>query len=303
MKTLKMRRSTRQKLSGVMLVLPAMLLILGMMLYPTLWSVRISLSSNSSVLRGNYSFVGLENFSKMITDDKLWYAIQNTVMFVVVTVVLELMLGLLMSTQMNRNLPGTRVFRALTATPMMVASIASGLIWKLLFYDNNGVINWFLNGLGLESVGWFSNQGAARAAVLIASLWGSLPFAVLTLLAALQGIPEEYDEAAVIDGASGWQRFLYITLPLLRNTILMILIIRVSDAYKIYDVIVSLTNAGPANATNSISFFIYRRTYFDMKFGEGTAASFILLGVIALSCLLVLGLFKATGREKKHGLG
>ena len=257
MKTLKMRRSTRQKLSGVMLVLPAMLLILGMMLYPTLWSVRISLSSNSSVLRGNYSFVGLENFSKMITDDKLWYAIQNTVMFVVVTVVLELMLGLLMSTQMNRNLPGTRVFRALTATPMMVASIASGLIWKLLFYDNNGVINWFLNGLGLESVGWFSNQGAARAAVLIASLWGSLPFAVLTLLAALQGIPEEYDEAAVIDGASGWQRFLYITLPLLRNTILMILIIRVSDAYKIYDVIVSLTNAGPANATNSISFFIY----------------------------------------------
>ena len=89
MKTLKMRRSTRQKLSGVMLVLPAMLLILGMMLYPTLWSVRISLSSNSSVLRGNYSFVGLENFSKMITDDKLWYAIQNTVMFVVVTVVLE----------------------------------------------------------------------------------------------------------------------------------------------------------------------------------------------------------------------
>lgn len=117
----------------------------------------------------------------MITDDKLWYAIQNTVMFVVVTVVLELMLGLLMSTQMNRNLPGTRVFRALTATPMMVASIASGLIWKLLFYDNNGVINWFLNGLGLESVGWFSNQGAARAAVLIASLWGSLPFAVLTL--------------------------------------------------------------------------------------------------------------------------
>lgn len=303
MKTLKMRRSTRQKLSGVMLVLPAMLLILGMMLYPTLWSVRISLSSNSSVLRGNYSFVGLENFSKMITDDKLWYAIQNTVMFVVVTVVLELMLGLLMSTQMNRNLPGTRVFRALTATPMMVASIASGLIWKLLFYDNNGVINWFLNGLGLESVGWFSNQGAARAAVLIASLWGSLPFAVLTLLAALQGIPEEYDEAAVIDGASGWQRLLYITLPLLRNTILMILIIRVSDAYKIYDVIVSLTNAGPANATNSISFFIYRRTYFDMKFGEGTAASFILLGVIALSCLLVLGLFKATGREKKHGLG
>lgn len=239
----------------------------------------------------------------MITDDKLWYAIQNTVMFVVVTVVLELMLGLLMSTQMNRNLPGTRVFRALTATPMMVASIASGLIWKLLFYDNNGVINWFLNGLGLESVGWFSNQGAARAAVLIASLWGSLPFAVLTLLAALQGIPEEYDEAAVIDGASGWQRLLYITLPLLRNTILMILIIRVSDAYKIYDVIVSLTNAGPANATNSISFFIYRRTYFDMKFGEGTAASFILLGVIALSCLLVLGLFKATGREKKHGLG
>lgn len=186
---------------------------------------------------------------------------------------------------------------------MMVASIASDLIWKLMFYDNNGVINWFLNGLGLESVGWFSDRGAARAAVLIASLWGSLPFAVLTLLAALQGIPDEYVEAAVIDGASGWKRFWHIILPLLRDTVLMILIIRVSDAYKIYDVIVSLTNAGPANATNSISFFIYRRTYFDMKFGEDTAASFILLGVIALSCLLVLGLFKATGREKKHGLG
>lgn len=91
---------------------------------------------------------------------------------------------------------------------MMVASIASDLIWKLMFYDNNGVINWFLNGLGLESVGWFSDRGAARAAVLIASLWGSLPFAVLTLLAALQGIPDEYVEAAVIDGAKRLETFL-----------------------------------------------------------------------------------------------
>lgn len=303
MKTLRMRRSTRMKLSGVLLVLPAMLLIIGMMMYPTLWSVRISLSSNNSVMSGNYEFVGLENYHKMFTSSKLWYALQNTVLYVCVTVMLELTLGMLMATQMNRKLPGTKLFRTLTATPMMVASIASGLIWKLIFYDNNGVMNWFLNGLGIENVGWFSDQGAARLAVLISSLWGSLPFAVLTLLAGLQSIPEEYTEAAVIDGATGWQRFMHITLPLLRDTVLMILIIRVSDAYKIYDVIVSLTNAGPANATNSISFFIYRRTYFDMKFGEGTAASFILLGVIAVSCLLVLGLFQWTGREKKHGLG
>ena len=291
------------KLSGFVLVLPAMLLIIGMMLYPTLWSVRISLSSNNSVMSGAYDFVGLENYRKMFTSSKLWYALQNTVMYVCVTVILELVLGMLMATQMNRKLPETKIFRALTATPMMVASIASGLIWKLIFYDNNGVMNWFLNLLGLESVGWFSNQWAARAAILISSLWGSLPFVVLTLLAGLQAIPEDCTEAAVIDGANAWQLFWHITLPLLRDTILMILIIRVSDAYKIYDIIVSLTNAGPANATNSISFFIYRRTYFDMKFGEGTAASFILLGVIVISCLLVLGLFKWTGREKKHGLG
>lgn len=303
MRALKMQRSTRQNVSGFLLVLPALILIVGMMFYPMIWSVRISLSSNSSVLSGNYLFVGLDNYVKMFTNAKMWTALQNTVVYVCVTVVLELGLGMLMATQMNRKLPGVRVLRVLTATPMMVASIASGLIWKLIFYDNNGVMNWFLNQVGLESIGWFANQTAARVSVLIASLWGSLPFVVLTLLAAVQGIPEEYTEAAVIDGANSRQRFTHITLPLLRDTVLMILMIRVSDAYKIYDIIVSLTNAGPANATNSISFFVYRRTYVDMKFGEGTAASFILLGVIVVSCLLVLGLFKIAGREKQHGLG
>jgi multiple sugar transport system permease protein len=300
---MRMRRSTRQGLAGILLIMPALLLILGMMLYPTIWSVNLSLSQNNSILSGNYSYVGTGNYVKVLESSQFWTALVNTVIFVCVTVLLELVLGLVLSVQLNKPLPGVNVFRGLTATPMMVAAIASGLIWKLIFYDNNGVMNWFLNQIGLENVNWFSSMIAARFAVLIASLWGSLPFAVLVLLAALQGIPEEYNEAALIDGAGGWQRFRYITLPLLRDTILVILIIRISDAYKIYDIIVSLTNAGPANATNSISFFIYRKTYFDFKFGEGTAASFILLGVIVVSCLLVLIPLNLSRREKTYGMG
>jgi len=243
-------------------------------------------------MTGDYIFVGLDNYVRMLTHPQFITAIQNTLMFVVATVILELIFGFYLAVTLNKRLPGTSFFRMVYVMPMMMASIAAGFIWRLIFVDGNGVLNWMLNQIGITSITWFANATAARFMVLMSSLWGSLPFSILVLLAGLKSVPDDYYEAAQLDGASAWQRFTRITVPLMKNTITLVVIVRVSDAFRIYDQIVALTGGGPGHATSSITHLIFRRTFEDMRFGEGAASSFIMLAIVGVSCLLIFKAFR-----------
>ena len=287
-----MTRNKRNKLTGLLLITPAFIALVLLIFFPIAWSFYLSINANNSVLSNNYNLVGIDNYKKVFTTSAFWHSMTNTLSFVVVTVSIEIVLGFIIANTLYKNLPGMKFFRTLTATPLMMSSLAAGYIWKLIFADNNGVLLAFLNFLKIKAPMWFVNSVAAKFMVLITSLWSSLPFVCLVFLAGMHSIPNIYYEAAIIDGASGWKRFRFITFPLMLNVMLSVVIIRVSDSFKIMDTVFALTRGGPGNATRSITYWIYQRAYNDFRFGESTASSFIMLVIVAVSCLLLLHAFR-----------
>jgi multiple sugar transport system permease protein len=173
----------------------------------------------------------------------------------------------------------------------MAPSVA-GLLFRFLFADQYGAINHLLEMVGIEGPLWVADPWAARAAILIANLWLATPFVILVLLAGMASLPEEPFEAARVDGARGWQLVRYIMLPLLRPAILVILVIRLTDAFRIFDLVYILTGGGPGDFTQVASTFIYRETFVRVHFPQAAAASFLLVGVVVLLSILLFRLLR-----------
>ena len=203
------------------------------------------------------------------------------------TIVLEFIIGFAVSLLLYTEVKGSRIFRLIFAIPLMVAPVVSGLQWRWLFADQYGIINHILNLIGVDAPMWFTQGNTAWVTIIVANLWLAAPFVILVLLAGLGGLPEELNEAAAIDGAGRWQIFTKVILPQLKPTILVILVIRLTDAFRIYDLIYILTGGGPGGSTEVLSTYIYKRIFTDWQFGQGSAASFLvmlLIGVISLIC-------------------
>ena len=188
------------------------------------------------------------------------------------------------------------MFRAVVALPLMVAPVVGALAWRFMFASGYGLIDLVAHMLGASGPLWFSNIWLARATIVIANLWLALPFDILVLLAGLANLPQEPLEAATVDGASPLQILTHVTLPLLRPVIAVILVIRVADAFRIFDVVYVLTGGGPANGTDVLSTFIYRETFSAFHFAGGAAASVLLVIVTSLASLAVV----AATREREQ---
>lgn len=273
------KRQSKQQI-GIALTLPAIVVMLATVVYPLIWALKISFLSSNSILTGKNEFVGFSNYLNVLASDEFSNAMVNTLAFVVVTVVMELLIGLLISVTLNRRLRGNKIFAMLFSLPLMMAPIVAGFIWRWLFADQYGIINYLLSFLGIENHLWFATPFWAKSSVLIANLWQTTPFVILVLYAALSNIPDEINEAASIDGAGGFGLFRRITLPLLKPAILLVLVIRIADAFRIYDLVYILTGGGPGNATNVLNTFIYRKSFSDFQFGQGSAASIIITLII-----------------------
>lgn len=276
----KVRRYSKGR-SGFFLTLPSLIVMGAIMYFPILWSLRISLYSSDSIITGTPKFVGFSNYINVKNSDRFQSALWQTASFVAVTIIIELIIGFAVALVLNRGLPRTRIYRILFSLPLMVAPVVSGLQWRWLFADQYGLVNYILSKFGIEGPLWLANPWGARSAVLIANVWLATPFVILVLLAALSSLPEELFEAARIDGANGIQIFRSITLPLLRPALLLILVIRLSDAFRVFDVVYILTFGGPGGATEVLSSYIYKLTFTSLRFGEGAAASFFVLIIIS----------------------
>src|SRR5690606_21761483 len=173
--------------------------------------------------------------------------------FMFFAIVLEFVLGMGLALLLDQNLKGQRLFRSLILLPMMCTNVVIGLTWRLMYNYEYGVVNYFLNMVGIDSVAWVSDISVVMLSVILVYVWNTTSFVALLLLAGLQALPEEPFEAARIDGASAWQRFVHLTLPLLRPAILVALLWRVIDTFRIFDVIYLLTAGGPARKTETVS--------------------------------------------------
>lgn len=279
-------RERRRRIAGYTLVAPACILLLITFAVPLIYAFLISISDSNAVIDNQFVFVGLDNYLSVIKSSKFQSALFHTCFFVVTTILLELVIGFGIALLLYREVAGSRIFRLIFAVPLMVAPVVSGLQWRWLFADQYGIINHLLSLVGIKAPLWFTGSSTAWVTIVVSNLWLAAPFVILVLLAGLGGLSEELNEAAAIDGADSRQIFWKVILPQLKPTLLIILVIRLTDAFRIYDLVYILTGGGPGGATEVLSTYIYKRIFTDWKFGQGAAASFLVMLIIGILSLL-----------------
>ena len=276
----------REALVGYFFILPTYIGFVIFILYPLIESMRISFQE-FSLLRGS-PYIGLDNYAQMFSDSRLRISYINTIIFTLFAVFFNAGIGLLLAVMLNRRLPRLmrNLYRSIFFFPVLIAHTYIAVIWRFLYQQDTGVINYYLGVLGVEPIPWLSNVHWAMAAIIILDVWKNTGFAMLVFLAGLQSIPHEYYEAAQLDGANERQLFFRITIPLLSPTIFFILVIFMIGALQVFDTIIVLTAGGPGDATRSVVLYIYEIAFRTFNMGYAAAVSMTLFAIIlALTAL------------------
>lgn len=281
-----------ESMLGYILVFPALLCILLIALYPVLDTFKLSLYYMKLQLVGLTHFIGLQNYITLITDSRFWAATSNTVLFTIISVALELILGMIMALLMNKKFKGTGLVRAAVLIPWALPTVVSALMWKFIYNDQFGVINDILIRLHImhQYIAWLGSPSSAMSAAIFADVWKTAPFMALLLLAGLQNISQDLYEAARVDGAGNVKQFFSITLPLLRPTILVALIFRTLDAFRVFDLIYVMTGGGPGNSTETLSIYAYKTLFRNLDFGVGSAIAVIIFVFVFIFAMIYIRL-------------
>ncbi|CAM3824307.1 carbohydrate ABC transporter permease [Alkalicoccus chagannorensis] len=243
-----------------------------------------------SMIRPN--FIGLSNYATYLTEARTWQSLWNTVFFTVVSVFFELTIGLAVALVINRAFIGRGAVRAAVLIPWAIPTAVSAMMWSYLYDGQFGIIAHYFEQLGLISDAsvLLSTGSGAMFSIILADVWKTMPYMALLLLAGLQTISGSLYEAAEVDGAGRFQQFLYITLPMLKSAILVALLFRTLDAFRVFDLIYVLTGGGPANATESISVYAYQVLFAQQNFGEGSVLSVITFVSVAIISVIFIKL-------------
>jgi ABC-type sugar transport system permease subunit len=238
-------------------------------------------------------FVGLNNYIKLLTKDPIFIrGLINTTLFVLIGMSIGPTLGLLTALMLNQNVKFKSLFRTAYYLPVMTSLVVVSTIWVML-YNHNGLFNTLLENLGLAKVGWLSNPHIALVSLALAAIWQGFGFETVVFLAALQSIPRELYEAAMIDGGGSWAQFRYITVPSLRPVILFVYIIGILGSYQLFEEVYVMTQGGPVNSTQSIVYFLFDR-FQNHRLGYASAVAYILFAILVVFSFLQLRI----GREK-----
>lgn len=243
---------------------------------------------------GGGPFVGLQNYIFLLEDSKFIQSTIFTIVYTVVVVSIELLVGLSIALLLNQEVPLIRMARSVLAIPMMVTPIVAALCWKLLLDPQYGFINYLIG----QKLGWTGDPFLAPITVAIVNVWQNAPYVGILLLAGLRSLPSDPKEAAAIDGASAWQTFWNITLPGLRPMILVALLLRTIFEFRTFENVYVLTGGGPAGATNVLSIYTYGITFGQLDFTYGAASSWMMLVTVAILCSIPILLFRAMDRGR-----
>jgi multiple sugar transport system permease protein len=281
----------RRKLAPYLYVGPALLFLLALTIYPIVYNVRTSLTDLTvgTFLSGDAPFVGLDNYTKVLGDDAFIHASGVSLVFTVACIVLQFTIGLALAVFFARPFPGNAVLRALLIIGWLLPGVVTGNLFRFLLDGDSGVVPWAINGVGLGEHAWLTDPSAALWAAVATNVWIGIPFNMILLLPALQAIPDELYEAAALDGAGPWQRFRFITMPLLRPVALSVILLGVIYTFKVFDVIYVLTGGGPVDATTVLPIEVYNVSLKFFRFGEGAAMStLLLLAMLAVSAVYLV---------------
>jgi len=263
--------------------------------YPIVKNVTMSFQeyTTSTFYTGQAPWVGLSNYVSVLTSSVFSTAMLNTFLFTVGSIAGQFTIGLALAVFFKRRFPLNGVMRSLILLPWLLPMIVSSAIWKWMLDKDSGVVNQLLQGAGLPAVPWLTSTSVALIAVVIVNIWLGVPFNMTILYSGLQDIPDELYEAAALDGAVGWRAFRYVTWPLLRPVVSVVLVLGVVYTLKVLDIILGLTGGGPSNATQTLATQSYKLSFANFEFGQGAALGNVLVLVSVVFAVVYLRLSRS----------
>ncbi|HSY89582.1 MAG TPA: sugar ABC transporter permease [Verrucomicrobiae bacterium] len=280
------------------LLLPLLVIILTVTGYPLISTVRLSFTDAS--LTGRHvaqHWVGFENYAYVFTDPDFGDAFRRTLYFTFVSVGFEILLGVLVALLLNREFAGRTIVRAIMVLPWALPTIVNAMMWRLIYNPEFGAWNALLSQLGLidSYQSWLGTPGTAMNMVILADVWKNYPLVAIIVLAALQTIPRELYEAADIDGAGPWVKFWKVTFPAILGPLSVALILRMIEAFKVFDIIYLMTRGGPADTTKSVSFFVYQESFAYLRAGSGASYAVTVALTSAVMIAIYITLLRRQG--------
>ena len=293
------RRQVFEKIEPWLYLTPFLLFIIIFTLYPVINVFTISFKQNYSYLRGTCEGINLENYKYVLTDDKFRSAMINTVLYVLFVVPASTMLAIFFANLLNQKLKGSAVFQTAFFMPMVTSVTAVGLIWRLMYNQQYGIINFFLTKFGIEKIGWVTDSKWSLVALIIFGIWNILPFTIILLLSGLQNIDEMYYTAAKVDGAKSSKIFFRITVPLLSPTIFLVCIVNTISCFKVFSELFPLFNGKPGPYMNlyTVVYYIRYAMIEKRKYGYAAAAAVVLFVCVFIFTMLQLQLKKRMGKK------
>lgn len=293
-------RQAREAYLGWILLAPAVSAIGALVIWPALHAVWLSLHAIWRQFPYSAPFVGLDNYISALSAWEFWSAARNTCIFVVSSVTLELVIGIGIAMAMHHAGNARWAVRSAALVPWALPTAVAALMWAWIVHDRYGILNRLLLGAGLvdRSVVWLGGVETARAAIVLADVWKTAPFVAVIILGGLQAIDPAIYEAAAIDGASAWRCFVAITLPSVRPAILVAVLFRTLDAFRIFDLVYILTGGGPGGGTETLSVLTYQTLFRDLDFGMGSALAVIVFVSSLVISAIYLRLFEGAQREE-----
>ncbi|CDN55803.1 Carbohydrate uptake (CUT1 family) ABC transporter, permease protein [Neorhizobium galegae bv. officinalis bv. officinalis str. HAMBI 1141] len=268
-------------------VVPALVVIGAVIVFP--WVFTLWMSVNSWTLGQAQTFAGLDNYIRLATDFRFWESLWHTLIFTVLAVVAPLFLGTLAALIFDAQFPGRGFLRGVFVMPMMATPVAIALVWTMMFHPQLGVLNYLLSLVGIGPQEWIYNRYSVIPSLVLVETWQWTPLIMLIVLGGLASLPREPYESAEIDGANAWQKFRYLTLPMIAPFLMIGVIIRSIDAIKSFDIIYAMTQGGPGTASETINIYLYNTafSYYDIGYGSAMAVVFFVI-IIALSFALMM---------------
>jgi len=288
----------REEIAKILFVVPAALTIIPLFGYPVVKNLLMSFQNYTlrTFINGKAPWVGLQNYVAVVTDEVFSKALTNTALFTIGSIVGQFVIGMLLALFFHKNFPLHGVLRALFLLPWLIPLIVGSAAWRAILEQDSGILNVTLENLGIidTPIPWLTSPDVALLAIILVNIWLGIPFNLTLLYSGLQDIPDELYEAGALDGANGWKAFWHITWPNLRAVVSVVLMLGVIYTLKVIDIILGLTQGGPANATQTIATQSYQRSFVEFKFGQGAALSNIL---ILISLIFAIVYLRATRRQ------
>lgn len=278
---------------GYLFVSPAVVILSIVILAPIAIAIITSFYDYTLINRTLDSFIGLRNYFEAVSNEKFIHSAIVTIVFVILVVLFEFIIGFLIAILLNQVERFRNIYYFILLIPLLINPIVVGLIWRMFLHPQLGILNYLISLIGIEPVNWLGDPQNAFITIIFVDIWHQVSFMIILLLAGLASIPEEPYEAARVDGANPFHQFRDITLPYMRPVIIITLLIRLIFALKTYDLIYIMTKGGPGDATDLISYYIYRSAFIGLDLGQAASMSVILLLIV---CVIIYPLFKFMNR-------